>query len=70
MVRDGEVIAALATLVEDPPARGFWKCRELLRRTRPEWNHTRIYPFYKAMNLNLRRAAPAPPAQARAGSAL
>ncbi len=56
-VRDAEVIAALAGLVEARPARGFWKCRKLLRRTRPEWNHKRIYRVYKAMRLNLRRAA-------------
>lgn len=56
-VRDAELIAALAGLVEDRPARGFWKCRKLLRRTRPEWNHKRIYRMYKAMRLNLRRAA-------------
>ena len=56
-VRDAEVIAALAKLVEDRPARGFWKCRKLLRRTRPEWSHKRIYRVYKAMKLNLRRAA-------------
>ncbi|RAP55353.1 DDE-type integrase/transposase/recombinase, partial [Oleiagrimonas sp. MCCC 1A03011] len=56
-MRDAEVIAALAGLVEDRPSRGFWKCRKLLRRTRPEWNHKRIYRVYKAMRLNLRRTA-------------
>lgn len=56
-VRDAEVISALAGLVEDRPARGFWKCRKLLRRSRPEWNHKRIYRVYRAMQLNLRRAA-------------
>jgi putative transposase len=56
-VRDAELIAALAGLVEDRPSRGFWKCRKLLRRSRPEWNHKRIYRVYKAMHLNLRRAA-------------
>jgi putative transposase len=56
-VRDAEVIAALAGLVQDRPGRGFWKCRKLLRRRRPEWNHKRIYRVYKAMQLNLRRAA-------------
>lgn len=55
-VRDAEVIAALTWLVEARPARGFWKCRKLLRRQRPEWNHKRIYRVYKAMRLNLRRA--------------
>jgi putative transposase len=56
-VRDAEVIAALTRLVEDRPWRGFWKCRKRLRRLRPEWNHQRIYRVYKAMRLNLRRAA-------------
>ena len=56
-VRDAEIISALAELVKDRPARGFWKCRKLLRRRRPEWNHKRIYRVYKAMGLNRRRAA-------------
>jgi len=56
-VRDAELIAALAGLVEDRPARGFWKCRALLRRMRPECSHKRIYRVHKAMRLNLRRAA-------------
>jgi putative transposase len=56
-VRDAELIAALAGLVEDRPSRGFWKCRKLLRRRRPEWNHKRIYRVYKTMRLNPRRAA-------------
>ncbi len=56
-VRDAELIAALAGLIEHRPSRGFWKCRKLLRRRRPEWNHKRIYRVYKAMKLNLRRAA-------------
>ena len=56
-MRDAELIAALAGLVEHRPSRGFWKCRKLLRRQRPDWNHKRIYRVYKAMKLNLRRAA-------------
>ena len=56
-VRDADLIAALARLVEDRPSRGFWKCSAMLRRQRPDWNHTRIYRVYKAMRLNLRRAA-------------
>lgn len=56
-VRDAEVIAALADLVTDRPARGFWKCRKLLRRRGKPWNHKRIYRVYKAMGLNLRRPA-------------
>lgn len=56
-VRDAEVIAALACLVEGRPSRGFWKCRKLLKRQGYLWNHKRIYRVYKAMNLHLRRAA-------------
>ncbi|MBO9770044.1 MULTISPECIES: IS3 family transposase [Xanthomonas] len=56
-VRDAELIAAIARVVEDRPSRGFWKCSDVLRRTRPDWNPKRIYRVYKAMRLNLRRAA-------------
>lgn len=56
-VRDAEIIAALATLVEGRPSRGFWKCRKLLRRQGKPWNHKRIYRVYKLMKLNLRRSA-------------
>ncbi len=56
-VRDAELIAALAKVVEDRPSRGFWKCCAILRRSRPDWNPKRIYRVYKAMQLNLRRAA-------------
>ena len=56
-VRDAELIAALARLVEERPSRGFWKCRAFLRRSHPQWNHKRIYRVYRAMQLNLRRAA-------------
>lgn len=56
-VRDAEIIAALATLVEKHPSRGFWKFCKRLRRTHPHWNHKRIYRVYKAMQLNLRRRA-------------
>lgn len=56
-VRDAEIIAALAGLVEERSARGYWKCRKLLKRRRPEWNHKRIYRVYIAMKLNLRRKA-------------
>lgn len=56
-MRDAELIASLARLVETRPSRGFWKCCSLLRRQRPDWNHKRIYRVYKAMRLNLRRAA-------------
>ena len=56
-VRDAELIASLARLVEDRPSRGFWKCCSLIRRQRRDWNHKRIYRVYKAMRLNLRRAA-------------
>ena len=56
-VRDAELIAALARLVEARPSRGFWKCCAQLRKARPDWNPKRIYRVYKAMRLNLRRAA-------------
>jgi len=56
-IRDAELIASLARLVEDRPSRGFWKCCSLIRRQRRDWNHKRIYRVYKAMRLNLRRAA-------------
>lgn len=56
-VRDAEIIAALAEVVENRPSRGFWKCCKVLRRARPDWNHKRIYRVYKAMKLNLRRKA-------------
>jgi putative transposase len=56
-VRDAELIAALSRLVEDRPSRGFWKCCAQLRKARPDWNAKRIYRVYKAMKLNLRRAA-------------
>lgn len=56
-VRDAEIIGALARLVEDRPARGFWKCRKILRRQGYRWNHKRIYRVYTAMKLNRRRAA-------------
>jgi len=56
-VRDAEIIAALAEVVENRPSRGFWKCCKVLRRARPDWNHKRIYRVYKAMKLDLRRKA-------------
>ena len=56
-VRDAEIIAALAKLVEGRPSRGFWKCRKQLRRKGYPWNHKRIYRVYKLMNLHLRRPA-------------
>lgn len=56
-MRDAEIIAALATLVEGKPGRGFWKCRKILRRQGRPWNHKRIHRVYKRMNLHLRRAA-------------
>ena len=56
-VRDAELIAALAKLVEERPSRGFWKCSDQLRKQRRDWNPKRIYRVYKAMKLNLRRAA-------------
>ena len=54
-VRDAEIIAALTTIVEERPSRGFWKCRKQLKRQGYPWNHKRIYRVYKRMNLHLRR---------------
>lgn len=56
-VKDAEIIAALASLVEGRPSRGFWKCFKMLRRQGYSWNHKRIYRVYKLMGLNLRRRA-------------
>jgi putative transposase len=56
-VRDAELIAALARLVEDRPSRGFWKCYQILRKRYPQCNHKRLYRVYTAMRLNLRRPA-------------
>ena len=56
-VLDADIIAALAKLVEEHPSRGFWKCSDQLRKKRKDWNPKRIYRVYKAMKLNLRRAA-------------
>ena len=56
-VRDAERIAALARRVEGRPSRGLWKCRAFLRRSHPQGNHKRIYRVYRALWLNLRRAA-------------
>lgn len=56
-VRDAEIIAALAELVEGRSSRGFWKCRKLLKRQGKPWNHKRIYRVYTMMKLHLRRPA-------------
>lgn len=56
-VRDADVIAALAELVEGRPSRGFWKCHKLLKRQGRPWNHERIYRVYRAVGLHLRRPA-------------
>lgn len=56
-VRDADLIAALAKLVEDRPSRGFWKCYKMLRRQGRGWNHKQVYRVYCAMKLNLRRKA-------------
>src|SRR6185437_6836164 len=54
---DAEVIAALTLMAGAGPAQPELLRRELLRRSRPDWNHKRIYLVCKAMRLNLRRAA-------------
>ena len=56
-MRDAEVIAKLVALVEEHPSRGFWKCYKTLRRQGCVINHKRLHRIYKAMKLNLRRAA-------------
>jgi len=56
-VRDTEITAALAGLVEERSSRGFWKCFKMLRRRGKPWNHKRVYRVYKEMNLHLRRPA-------------
>ena len=56
-MRDAPIIARLAKLIEDWPSRGFWVCRELLRRESQASNQKRIYRLYKLMRLNQRRAA-------------
>ncbi len=56
-MKDAEIIAALARLVEGRPNRGFWKCFKILRREGYDWNHKRVYRVYKQMKLNVRRAA-------------
>lgn len=56
-VKDADIIAALARLVEGRPSRGFWKCHKMLRREGYRWNHKRVYRVYKLMNLHLRRPA-------------
>ncbi|ASN01109.1 transposase [Xanthomonas citri pv. malvacearum] len=56
-VRDAELIAEIARYVEAHTSRGFWKCSDYLRKQQLGWNPKRIYRVYKAMKLNLRRAA-------------
>lgn len=56
-MRDAELIAEIARYVEAHPSRGFWKRSDYLRKQQPGWNPKRIYRVYKAMKLNLRRAA-------------
>lgn len=57
LMRDAGVMVALAPLVEEWPSRGFWKCCQRLRLEGCRWNLKRIYRLYRAMKLNLRRAA-------------
>ena len=57
IVRDAEIVAALARLIEEHPSRGFWKCYQRLRLEGFGWNHRRIYRVYCTMKLNLHRKA-------------
>lgn len=56
-MRDANIIAPLAKLVEGRPRRGFWKYRKMLRRQGRPWNHKCIYRVYKQINLHRRRPA-------------
>jgi putative transposase len=57
IVRDAEIVAALARLIEERPSQGVWKCCQRLRLEGFGWNHKRIYRVYCMMKLNLRQAA-------------
>lgn len=57
IVRDAEIVAALARLIEERPGRGFRKCCQRLRWEGANGNHKRIYRVYCRMKLNLRRKA-------------
>jgi putative transposase len=59
IVRDAEIVAALARLIEEHPSRGFWKCYQRLRLEGFGWNHKRIYRVYCTM-----KPQPAPEGQA------
>lgn len=52
-MRDAELFANMAQLVEGRPSRGIWKCRKQLWRQGQPWKHVRICPVYKLINLNL-----------------
>lgn len=56
-VRNAELIATLAGLIEAKPNRGYWKSCHILDKTHPQWNDKRIHWVHCAMNLNLRLAA-------------
>lgn len=47
----------MATLIEDQPRRGFWKCHKLLLPQRKPRNHQRLYRVYCTMKLNFHRPA-------------
>jgi putative transposase len=53
--QDDEIVAALQTLAERYPERGFGKYVKLLRRQGHGWNHKRVYRVYCALKLNRRR---------------
>ena len=56
-VRDAELIAALAKLVEERPSRGFGKCCQRLAKSHPHWNDKRIYRKGARVNFRLNPVA-------------
>jgi putative transposase len=55
--RDADIRAALTKLIDKHPSWGFWKCYNRLRHLGTNVNHKRLHRIYKAMQLNLHRAA-------------
>ncbi len=53
--KDEEITLLLHELVEKHPSIGFWQSYFRLRRMGYTWNHKRVYRFYTALKLNIRR---------------